>query len=369
MISGALIRRKISMYAFVFVVFLFVGLRLDTGFDWPAYKEIYTNFQQEFYVSDVPIYSLIYQQEVGSILLLGLSAQYFPNYEFFQAIVTFLFLWSMVSLSNSVGSRMVALAIALSFVYLLWSVGFSTIRQSIAISFFNFGLAQFIRGRRVYGMILYAAAPLFQLSAVAYIAAHFLSGYLLRKKGFPRFRSFMAATIVTAALMPLAIDGIIMASSLAAFKLEHYLARGETIYFGVSQISFVLFFSASALIASIDGDKESPGTAKLIAIRRLIIILSAFGISCTFFSVARDRLSYEVFILVSVLIAAPGVRYRLYFMAFFVFFGAFTTVISIFQYPHRTAFDPYQNVIISYIFDIPSTGLERSRSFIEDIAK
>ncbi len=368
LLSGLTIRGRIATNLFLFVVFLFVGLRLDTGFDWPVYKAIYEDFQYDFSLVKLALYSQLYGQEPGFLFFLGLSSQYFPSYEIFQAIVTIALLWSTVLLSRTVGVKKVALVVAIAMTYLLWSVGFSTLRQSMAISFFNFGLVYFLRRKNAWGALFFAVAILFQLSSVVYIAAFGAARYFWRTKKPPPLRTFLIATVGAALLMPVAMQVMSLVSPLAAAKLEFYLELSGGLKFGTLDLIFLIFFGVAAVLVSRGMVKPGSESPYANEIRRMIMVLSAIGASSTFLSVLRDRVSYELFLLVSICLMLPGLRYRWQFVGFFVSFGLANSVINIFPYPMHLAFAPYQNVVINYVLEKPSTGPDRSANFTETLA-
>ncbi len=370
LLSGLAIRHRLTTNLFLIAVFLFIGLRLDTGFDWPVYKAIFEDFQGEFSLAKIAIYSQLYGQEPGFLLFMGVTSQYFPNYEFFQALVTIALLWSTVFLCRVLGVKKVALVIAIALTYLMWGVGFSTLRQSMAISFFNFGLVFFLRKQAVWGGLLFATAILFQLSSLVYIAAFVASRYLWRTKKPPSLLAYVLVVGGAAFAAPLALRTISAISSFAATKLEFYLAILEQaggLQLGLNDIAFLLLFAGAALLAS--RSMVRPGSETLYSneIRRLIMVLSAIGAASTFLSVLRDRVSYELFILISICVMLPGVRFRWLFVTFFVAFGVINTVIYTFGFPSRLAFSPYQNVIVSYLLEIPNTGPDRSANFVQTL--
>lgn len=365
LLSGLLIRRRLTTNFFLLFIFLFVGLRFETGFDWPVYKRIHETFMDSFSLAEVVVVSAFSGQEVGFIFALGLFSYYLQSFEAFQALVTILLLWSTVFLARAVNVQKVAMVIAIALAYLMWSVGFSTLRQSMAISFFNFGLAYSIKRKRIPGIAFFTASILFQVSSMIYIAAFLASRYIWSTSRPPKLRTFLISAIGAAALLPFALQAASMASSIAAEKIAYYLQSGMAIRFGLFEIIFIAFFLAVAVLASIRMSSPANETSGVNDLRRLIMFLSAIGISSTFFPVMRDRVSYEVFLLISIYLMAPGVRHRWHFTAFFTLFGLLNSVISIFPYPNRLAFEPYQNVVLSNVLGQESTGSERNEIFME----
>ena len=359
------IRRRVATGVFLFVVFVFIGLRLDTGFDWPVYKSIFQDFQREFSLVRIAIYSQLYGQEPGFLFLLGLSSQYFQNFEVFQAFVTFTLLWSTALLTRTAGVKEVALVVAIAMTFLMCSVGFSILRQSLAISFFNFGLVCFLRKRPWWGGVLFFLSTMFQLSSVVYIVAYIVSRMAWRGTNPPAIGTFLIATLAASVMAPVGMIAISSVSSLAASKLEFYLTTQTLLSRGPTDLLFMLFFGAAALMVS--GSMVKPGVQSPFAnqLRRLIMVLAAIGVASSFLTVLRDRVSNELFILISVYLLMSGLRYRWYFVAFFVTFGLVNSLILIAPLPNNLAFAPYQNVIVSYVMNQPSTGPDRSAAFFQ----
>ena len=369
LLSSLGIRRRLSTNLFLFVIFIFIGLRLDTGFDWPVYKLIYADFVREFSLQKLALYSLVYNQEPGFLFLLGLASKYLFSYEVFQAIITILMLWSTVLLTRTLGVKRVAFVMAVILTYLLWSVGFSTLRQSMAISFFNFGLVLFLRKQSRWGIACFIVAALFQLSGIVYIAAFVASRYLWQTRKPPALGTFLLAIGAASVLAPLGLTAISMVSSLAAEKIKFYVEGSAFVEFGISDGLFLIFFATSALLVSRSMVKPGMDVPFASEIRRLIMVLAAIGASSSFLIVLRDRVSYELFILVSIYLMMPGLRYRWAFVGFFVCFGLANSFINIFPHPNQLAFAPYQNVIIHYALQRESTGSSRNASFMEALSE
>jgi len=363
--SGLFIERRLTTNIFLFAVFLFVGLRLETGFDWPVYKEIYTAFAQDFSLFNVAVYVLKYGQEPGFLFLLGISAQYLPSFEVFQALVTIALLWSTVFLAQAVGVRKTALVVAITMTYLMLPVGFSTLRQSMAISFFNFGLAFFLRRKSIFGVPCFLLATLFQMSSLVYIAAFAAARLLGRSRRPPPLWVFLLATVGANLLAPVGVTLISLASPFAALKLEYYLEFASALQLGPLDLIFLAFFAICAVMTSRFMVMPGPKYPYSNELRHLIMVLSAFGASSTFLSVLRDRVSNELFLLVSVFLVIPGLRWRWIFVGFFIGFGLSNSVHDFFPYPRYLAFAPYQNVVVSYLLGQPSTGRDRTGNFME----
>lgn len=364
LLSGLFIKRRLATFVFLFLTYLFIGFRLETGFDFQVYQEIYDGLGANFSQAMIVFYHLIHGQEIGFLALIGASAQVLPSYEVFQSLITLLLLWSTVFLARTVGVEKTAMVVAIAMTYLLWSVGFSTLRQSVAISLFNFGLAHMLRKQSVRGAAFFIAAPFFQLSSIIYIMGFVATLFLYRSGNPPRLRSLFFIVMFVAVGGPIALDLAGSLFSATANKLEYY--RSFQFGFGLLEIVFLMFFGTAALLCSKSMLRSGTDNDRATKLRQLTFVLACIGIGSTFFVIVRDRVSYEVFILVSICLMTQGVRYHWYFVSFFVLFGLFITIINISPYPMRIVFMPYQNVITHFVFDQGSTGAERNAVFMEE---
>ena len=366
LLFGITFRGRLATHFFMVVTFIFIGLRLETGFDWPVYKDIYLAFIEDFSVLNVLIYSAVYGQEPGFLLLLGLSASYMPGYEFFQAVVTLVFLFSITSIGNFFKIKRLILLVAIILSFMLWSVGFSTLRQSLAISFFNFGFIFFLQKRRFATWAFFLISMSFQLSSFLYIGSLLLSKYLTVKKRRPSFLTFSVFGVGTFILLQVLVDLASWISPLAARKLEYYLATGISYQLDIFDFIFLTFFVAAGILASHRQSENQDIVPNVVELRKLIVVMAGIGACSILIPVVRDRISYELFILISVYLMTQNLTRMWTYIVFFVTFGIASSAMTFLILPARTAFVPYQNVVSSYVFDIPSTGRDRSGQFMDD---
>jgi hypothetical protein len=362
--SGLVIRTRLATAFFLIAVFVFVGLRLDTGFDWPVYKQMYNQFLTGFSLNKVFEISLFYWQEPGFVLLLGLTTALTGSYVVLQAIVTLLFLWSTVRLSRELGIRKVALVIGVAMAFLMWSVGFSTLRQSIAISLFNFGLVYCLRGRHGLGWSLFASSLLFQLSAVMYIAAYFIARAMYRISLRPSFLRYPLIAVITMLTFSTVAGIASIISPFAAAKLEVYLETGSIFRLGQIELMFLIFTTLTAALASSAMTIHSRMTYQTRQIQYFIIVLAGIGAGVSFVAVMRDRISYELFLVASIYLISGVTQFRHQFLAALTVFALLNTSLFVFRYPTRLAFIPYQNVVTHTVFGWENTGPTRSDMFL-----
>lgn len=360
--AGLLIRKKISTWIFLFLVFLFVGLRKDTGFDFLVYQEIFEGLSEDFSLRSLTYFFGLHRQELGFLIFTGLFGQLVPNYEIYQATITALLIWSIVALTRAVGVTKIPMVIALIMSYLLWSVAFSTLRQSLAISVFNFGLAFLLSGKKYRGSVSFAIAPFIHTSAIIYITTYLATWFIYRKKNPPKIQSFIFFAVASGLTGPFLIQIASHVSSSVALRVQLYQSFKFSI--GMLDLLFLLFFLLCAILASRKMTRMSEVDEVGIKLRQILLVMAAIGASSIVFPIVRDRVSYEVFILASICVMMPGVRYRRYFIAALAAFGICISSINIFPSPNNLVFMPYQNLITQALTGSESTGGARSQEFM-----
>lgn len=361
-------RTRSAQALFFFAVVFFVSFRFETGFDWPVYKSTFQAFQSEFTVTELMFYQYAYSQEVGFLLLTGIFASFLPNYEALQALVSMVFMISIWRLSFAVGVKNVAMVFALVFSYLLLTVGFSTVRQSLAIAVFNFGLIAMLSSRRWLGASLFALAATVQVSASIYIAAFVIVRSFLAFNRVPRFGAMIA--IVISVLIGL--FGVVpIVASFVPFLADRFLFYAE--FFkslagvGLWGIFFFIAFVCISVHVSYPRRNSPESSSKDVVLRSMIVVLCAFSIATEFFPIIRDRASYELWILYSVLLAKGGLRFKWEARLVAFSFGMVFTFLNVLSYPGRLAFVPYENVVICHFLQCERSGSDRQSLMFEEL--
>jgi hypothetical protein len=143
---------------------LFAGLRFETGQDWPAYED-YFNDLGEF----DPLGSKF---EVGYYLLNFGVKSLGGSYSAVFLISSLFCAYSVYRLTSRLAvNRFYILTVYMGYGFLV--LNFAQVRQSLAVSFFLLGIDYCLRHpdkSKVPALALILAAPLFQISALMYIA-------------------------------------------------------------------------------------------------------------------------------------------------------------------------------------------------------
>jgi len=359
-------RTRSARAVFFLVVVFFVSFRFETGFDWPVYKAIFQAFQNEFKVTELLFYQASYSQEAGFLLLAGIFASFLPNYEIFQALISLVFLISIWRLSLAVGVNNIAMVFALVLSYLLLTVGFSTVRQSLAIAVFNFGLIAMLSSRRWLGASLFALSVTVQLSASIYIAAFIIVRVFLAFNRVPKFGAMIAIVVFSLILwfgvVPTVASFVPFISDRLSFYFDFF---GSPTGVGLWEIYFIIAFVCISVHVSFPRRNSPEISSKDVVLRSMIVVLCAVGLASEFFPVIRDRASYEMWILYAVLLAKGGLRFKWSARLVAFSFGTFFTFLNVLSYPGQLAFVPYENVVICHFSHCESSGSDRQNRMFE----
>jgi hypothetical protein len=362
---GFVAERKTSIWIFFIAVFFFVGLRLETGFDWPVYKEVFQVFLDGFSWQKITLVQLHYSQESGFLFLLGLLAQVIPSYEIVQSLLSLFFLYSFFKLSSAVPGSKPALAIAIFFSFYLLSVGFSTVRQALSLSLFNMALYFFLNAKRPQLVYVFLAASVaIHLSAIAYVVT-FVAARLYTaafgKAGFVSHLSFSALLLFG---FPSIFFILVSAAPWLSSRANYYQNISISTNISLFSIVFAIVLLLIGSVVSLDRKHFKISDDKLVAIQNLIMLLSSASFASLFFLTLRDRISYELIALFSIYVSAR-VSLRNFIFIFAISALGIYYQMSILAPPRDLAFIPYQNSLIYFLLGLESTGEERSSKYME----
>ena len=237
-------------------------------------------------------------------------------------------------------------AIALS--YIIFTVGFSTVRQSLAISAFNFAIAAYLNKRIATSAALWLLCVLFQYVSIIYIFSFGLTALTYRKFKSPLYDVMIFATLCVGALLTSAIFLLLAQSgmTLESRRITYYVsvisARGLNKWDLV--FSVVLVGIAAHVLLSIFYRERSEFE---IFASRMMLVLSAIAISAILIPVVRERASYQMWIMYAVVLAYQiTVLRKLAIVTAFVFAAVFAALVP-FRFPSRLMFEPYQNYLLA----------------------
>lgn len=343
------VRTRSAKALFFGIMVFFVSFRYETGFDWPVYKGIFEAFQSGFTLTELASYSTVYSQESGFLLFVGILAGFLPNYEVFQALISVIFLISVWRLALVFGATNVALVFALVFSYLLLTVGFSTVRQSLAIALFNFGLIAIFSNRRWFGTALFMLSVAVQNSAAIYIATFFVARFLIAYN-YPTRIGAMVAVAVSALIVMVGNLPIVTEFFPSMADRWAYYANlfSDPPAIGRWDLFFIVMFIAILLHSSMIQRNLHKISRSDLLLSSMIIVLCVICLTSMFFPIIRDRASYLLWVLYSILLAKDCLSFKWVGRLGAIVFGLAFTLINVLSYPSVLAFVPYENFVICH---------------------
>jgi hypothetical protein len=97
----------------------------------------------------------------------------------------------------------------------------------------------------------------------------------------------------------------------------------------------------------------------------LIVALSALAVGSYFFSVLRERISYELLLLFSIFLSTRFANSRIIVAAVIIVFGFISQIKMYFQDPFDLAFVPYQNLVVLWLTGSEPSSDARSQIFLD----
>lgn len=364
------------IFSFVLLGVFFIGLRLDTGFDWPVYKEEFETLSQtpiQGFWGQVLFYVAIYLQEPVFIALIWLSTLVLPSYELFQLCVFLFFMLSMYRLCKALAYTDIVLAMIIIHLFLLFTLEFSTLRQCIATSLFNIGLAYQLERQHTKGWIFFIVSPLLQSSTVMLIGLYQLA------KHFPRRKSYQITLVVMGAIASLGftqIGPLLSSIPLLGPKLEYYFYQRQyaqnplEVTFMITlvlAIIYLLLYRMEPLMQRI-AQVDSNMRYKLILLIKFCTILCAVFLLSFPINTIRNRVFYELVIVLSVMVTVYNCQIYRTLRYCLLAFGLLFFSVSIIK-STAIAYRPYQNLIMHEVFGLKSTGPERQKKLFDMIAR
>lgn len=352
--------------AFLCFTIYFVAFRFETGFDWPIYKALYS-IGKEAGTVDFGGYSRIYNGEPLYIITQSLLAKIFPSYEYLQFIYSAIFLSSLFYFGVNFARAKVFEFLSIVMSYLVLTVGFSTVRQSLAISFVLLALVLFNRGRFYFAAAIAVVGVFFHYSAILYVAAFLIciaSIRFDRTRGVATFSVVLIAILCSYVCIFLAWKFGILPSG---ERVHYYAAALQNYRFGLWDGMFAALFIGMAghvMISEAFFSRNLEHGKIHEMISRMVLVLAAISFASLILPVVRDRLSYLLWILYAVFLTRPGVFLRKLATISVVAFGILFNVIAHFRYPNSLMFLPYQNSITGSTGGAGRSGGERYNEFI-----
>ena len=355
--SSFLNRKNIFRYLLFFVpTVLIVGFRYEVGFDWPVYSDQFYQFQpvpiRDFF-PQIPVLSIFYSHEPLFLIISYFMSQIFPEFEYFQFFAYLVFLFSVFQLGKALGSRNIIAAMLPIHLFLLFTLEFSTLRQSIAISFYNLGLAYILTNRGGRGIWLQIAAIATQSSTAIYFLVQLWTTSVKKWSKLAIIICLLLAVFLSAGgLQLLPVD---MLPGFLGQKLNYYFFERGYNYNLSEQMFFLSLFFVIAYILH-QSKPALNGQTRFLA--NLVVFLCIFALMTFWINTIRNRIMYEVIIISSLIAYGPAFRLQRILQLALLSAGVLFFTISLTK---KTSFVyiPYQNFIWYKLNGLDSDGLDR----------
>ncbi len=357
--AGAMSSRNTIRYAIFYVpTVLIVGLKYEVGFDWNVYSSQFAAFSQIpldrffYYFTD---YVTLYAHEPLFILLSYLGSQLFGTFELFYCVCYLFFIFSITRLGRVLESNYIA-AFAIIHLFLLFTLEFSTLRQLIALSLVNLGIAFSIERQRWKGIVFFTIAPFFQGSAAIYV---FVFLILISTKQYSKIilsAGFLLAILVSAiGISDFArLFSFALPLSLSA-KLEYYTQIREY-NFSIAEYLFSITLYLILILFGIKNRKSQNGNIRLLS--NFLLFLVAISLAGFAIPTLRNRMLYEIVTIASLLLFANEASKKAVFRLAIIPMGIFFFAVSLTKQT-SFMFVPYQNYVWHLMWGLESDGWDR----------
>lgn len=369
-------KNKFAFYVAIIVTYFFTAFRFETGHDWPIYLQIFESTKPIFSSSlqDLILTSKAYNKEFAFILYNAVLKQIWGEFQVIIVITTSLYYYSFFKFLKTVKAPRTAV-FAASYSWLVFSLYFSTLSQSLAISFFLLFWVSQIKQQNRWGIVWALTAILFQVSALMYFAIYFLAKKTPPKK-FLLF-TWLALLVIVITRIDLAgaiIEVILSATSNIGLsnisnKIHYYLFERGLIL-NTFDIAFVILFTIvfGAWFLYKKNIMDNIIHKELYGFSIYFILFQGLFINHVVF---RYRLLYVAFPILFIVIyssyrhSKTAIRFWVLLISFIISMTYGTLYLN---KPSSITFIPYQNYIYLQLFgDLNiSTGQERTKDAIDN---
>jgi hypothetical protein len=185
---------------------IFTAMRFETGYDWVTYKALYVAVGSLSHTSFTALQQLsfAFSKELAFVALSAFLNIFSDNFQLlivFAALVAF---YGMHRFLSRFSCRP-GLVFAASFSFLLFTLYFSVLRQSLSVGFFLLFVVSLSEKRRARGLVFLGCSVLVQYSAIIYLVLYLLGSAWPRRGGYWLLLvALLASVFVDPALLILA---------------------------------------------------------------------------------------------------------------------------------------------------------------------
>ena len=362
---------KKNIYLFsLFIFFIFLALRLDTGYDWPVYKEVFNHIPELSSYSDAIKTSSEFGKEIGFVYFLSILKTITNDFQIIIIVVSIIESYAIYKFLI-LTSKSPSAVLAVVGTWLLFTLYFSVLRQGLAVSFFLLFFTYMHHQYYWRSFLMLLLSLSVQVSSLSYYFLYWLSAIKLKKKTIlyifllSIIIAFFSKHVSYALFFILQNSGIPILAQKAAWYIQGIQA-GANIF----DIIFVYLYSISMfffLYMTWDIYKS-----------KLWIRISFFAVVFIFiqlifidYPLIRNRVQYVSFMMQFILLVNYFYNRQVYLKAIAFILLLITVFAYYYLMLNRTygvVFIPYQDIISHKIFDYENTGDDRQEimfSYIE----
>ena len=361
-----LTKKNIFLISILFF-FIFLALRVDTGYDWPVYKNVFYAIDSLDNSINLTSIATIYNQELGFVYFLSLLKNISNDFQIVIFIVSIIETYSLYIFLQTT-SKSPSIVLAVVGTWLLFTLYFSVLRQGLAVSFFFLFMIYMHKQFYIRAIIMFLLSISMQVSSGMYYILYLFSSLKIKKEYLllffvlSLFLGYFSHTISIFFFSVIQSLGIPVLSG----KMSWYMQERITHVSTFDRI-FVYFYSTTMFIflyQTWDSYKS-----------KLMIRLSFFALIYIFiqlifvdYPLIRNRLQYVSFIIQFILLF-NYFYYKELHIRFMIMVTILTLVLSyytlILTRGSAAVYLPYQDYIRYGLFDNISSGSQRQDKMFE----
>lgn len=348
---------KVSSIIVFILYVIFVGFRFETGFDWIMYTTEFKtiNFENTF-LDEILRISKKYSHEPFYVIIVYWIKFFFKDFFFITFLTSLLLYYSYKKIAQEFKININLLILSL-LLYLLFTVHFSLIRQSLAIAFFNFAIVQWNKKDIKYTVLLLIVSFLFHFSAIIYISLFTSSVLLTKYRGRKLHYKLFLGLLMAGVFLPRNIN--FGDKTRIGRKLNFYFSYDFDVNILEVTFTIVFYISVLLLIAKIIKKLED----KYLWMANFVVLSIIVSISFISINTFRNRIFYQMIVVVAIIVLTYGntIFWRKELQkTLFLMFGLTLYIASIVKF-YGIAYIPYQSYFQVWFFDDYGNGEERHR--------
>jgi len=361
-----LTKRNIFLIS-ISVFFIFLALRVDTGYDWPYYKNVFYAIDSSHTFTDLLSIAEKYTQEIGFVFFMSLLKTFSTDFQIVIFTVSVIETYALYRFLQTT-SKSPSLVLAIIGTWLLFTLYFSVLRQGVAVSFFFLFIIYMNQHFYKRAILMALLSISVQISSGLYYILYIFSNIKIKKKflilifTISLFLGYFSHNISILLFSFIQNLGIPVLSG----KMSWYI-QGRITHVSTFDRTFVYFYSITMftfLYLTWNTYKS-----------KLMIRLSFFALIYIFvqlifvdYPLIRNRLQYVSFIIQFILLINYFYnkkiisRFLLMTTIFIIVLSYYTLIIT---RSSALVFKPYQDYIRYGLFDNISTGDERQTKMLD----